>query len=754
MLAADRISDEFVALLHERTAGVPLALEESVLLLADRRDVFRRGEEWARHTVDRLRVPTTVRDMVLERVARLTPQAQRVLETSAVLAEPTTAQILEVAGALDADETRCGLSAALASGLLREASPGRFAFRHVLAMLAVYEAIPVSERRQLHGRAARHLEQLTPQPIWQLAHHYREAHEIPVWARYAEAAADLAAETGNHQAVMAMLPDLLDEVTSPADQFGRLARKLGQAAGFAAANDGTADRVIALLRVAVARDDLKPVDRGQLRLLLCRILINQGRLDAAYAEIERSIPDLDDTPVLAARAMIGLAWPWLGGRPATEHLAWLDRAAKLLPRLPSSSERITLAADHATALLMLGEESGWRGAGELPTGASTAAGRRDLARGFANLSQLAVAWGRYRPARTWLEAGARLVDSTTYPVMDNILRISSAYMDYCTGAWSDLDATVAEFAQAIPLTRMSARLIQGLLALAGGSTQTAEQAFREVIDGLDVSRLADDRLTAEAALARLQLAGGAATDALAATDASMEAIMSTGLWLWATDLAQVRVDALIETESVEQAEALLRQFTAWIVDRDAPAPAAAVIACQARVAEGSGDPRRAATLFGQAARAWAELPRPYDALLAAERRGRCLLAVGADDEALTALADAQQGLFDLGARRDANRIARVLRQRDVEVTRIWRGGRRGYGDELSPRELEVVRFVVSGLTNRQVAEALFISPRTVAEHVSRAMRKLGVTSRTALAAAAMRATVLSDTNESGGQPTP
>ena len=108
------------------------------------------------------------------------------------------------------------------------------------------------------------------------------------------------------------------------------------------------------------------------------------------------------------------------------------------------------------------------------------------------------------------------------------------------------------------------------------------------------------------------------------------------------------------------------------------------------------------------------------------------------------LAEAQQRLFELGARWDADRVARVLRTHDVEVTRTWRGGRHGYGNELSPRELEVLRLVVAGLTNRKVAEALFISPRTVAEHVGGAMRKLGVTSRTALAAAAMRAGVVAD----------
>jgi DNA-binding NarL/FixJ family response regulator len=50
--------------------------------------------------------------------------------------------------------------------------------------------------------------------------------------------------------------------------------------------------------------------------------------------------------------------------------------------------------------------------------------------------------------------------------------------------------------------------------------------------------------------------------------------------------------------------------------------------------------------------------------------------------------------------------------------------------------LEVVRLVARGRTSRQAAETLFLSPRTVDRHVSNAMRKLGVSSRTALAVAA------------------
>jgi DNA-binding NarL/FixJ family response regulator len=146
-------------------------------------------------------------------------------------------------------------------------------------------------------------------------------------------------------------------------------------------------------------------------------------------------------------------------------------------------------------------------------------------------------------------------------------------------------------------------------------------------------------------------------------------------------------------------------------------------------------------LFDRAAAAWQAAPRPYDALLARERQGSCLLRHDRD-AGVALLTKVLGGLSALGASRDADRVARTLREHGVETRRVWRGGRRGYGDRLSPRELEVVRLVVAGRTNREIAQALFRSPKTVDTQLNSAMRKLGVSSRTALAVSAIKARIV------------
>ncbi|SCD59847.1 helix-turn-helix transcriptional regulator [Streptomyces sp. DpondAA-F4a] len=86
---------------------------------------------------------------------------------------------------------------------------------------------------------------------------------------------------------------------------------------------------------------------------------------------------------------------------------------------------------------------------------------------------------------------------------------------------------------------------------------------------------------------------------------------------------------------------------------------------------------------------------------------------------------------ELGARWDVARCQRLLRRHDIVTTH--RRGRLGYGDQLSPREQEVARLVVQGRANRDIAESLVLSTRTVEHHVARIMRKLNATSRTDIA---------------------
>jgi DNA-binding CsgD family transcriptional regulator len=126
------------------------------------------------------------------------------------------------------------------------------------------------------------------------------------------------------------------------------------------------------------------------------------------------------------------------------------------------------------------------------------------------------------------------------------------------------------------------------------------------------------------------------------------------------------------------------------------------------------------------------LPRPYLALLAREGRAGCLLAAGEPEPALAQLSQVAHGLAALGARREADRVERVLRDHDIVAQPVRRRGRPSYGRALSPREWQVVDLVVGGRSNAQIAATLLLSPHTVRMHVKSAMRKLETPSRGAL----------------------
>jgi len=756
MFDTSEVSAEFVSFLHRHTDGIPLAVEECVLLLRDREDIVYRDGTWIRRVLTELQVPATVRDSVLERVERLDDGARRVLEAAAVLDAPSDEGLLTVVAGLEPEAGRKGLAAALRSGLLRESAPGAYAYRHSLDCVAVCEAIPASDRRHLHGRAAASLRLTRPEPVARLFRHCREAGDVEGWCRYGEASADVALESGDDRAAVVTLLGLLTAESLATADRSRLVRKMGGAAVFGARDVSDLVRsVLEAVRGVLSYDDLPRPERGEIKLLLGRLLRDIGQEPAAFEEIEDGVGDLLDRPDLAAPAMSVLAMPMVPHWPAARHRAWLDRATALLPRIESSSDRLRVTTNRATALLLLGEEAGWQAADEIQATAAgaSASERRLLARFLFNVGQIAINWGHYGQARARLTAAAELGESTGYRLLLSTVRVPFAYLDWCTGEWARLGATVADRDTNLYSSRL-ARQIHAVLALAVGDRGAARRDLRKVVDELAEDGLCEPEAgLSAAALARSHVADADWDEALAVTGRVVELIERKGVWLWATDILPPHLDALVGSGRLDRAGQLLRAYADGIDGRDAPAAVAALALGRGIVAEGRGEPERAAGLFGEAASAWAALPRPYDEMLTWERRGRCLLGLGdtdGADRALALLGTVQERLWALGARTDADRVALLLREHGVEVARAWRRGPRGYGPRLSPRERQVVALVAQGMTNRGVAKALFVSPKTVSTQLSSAMRKLGVSSRAAVVRVAVETGVLPLGSEDSG----
>ena len=135
-----------------------------------------------------------------------------------------------------------------------------------------------------------------------------------------------------------------------------------------------------------------------------------------------------------------------------------------------------------------------------------------------------------------------------------------------------------------------------------------------------------------------------------------------------------------------------------------------------------------------------ELGAPVDAARSRILAGRALAAAAEREAAISQLEVAHEQLTSCGAFRYSDEAARELRKLGRGVARVT--DRRP--DDSAPlgltrRELEVMKLVAAGKTNREVAEELFLSVRTVDGHVSRIFEKLDVSSRAAASSVFERA---------------
>jgi DNA-binding CsgD family transcriptional regulator/tetratricopeptide (TPR) repeat protein len=740
MLSGERVSAGFAAFLHARTEGVPLAVEESVRLMADRGDVFRHDGGWLRRHLPDIIVPLTIRDAVLERAALLGEDAQTLLRVAAVLADPVSEATLGIMAGLPAERTRTGLREALGCGLLAEDDRGLVSFRHALASRAVYEAMPAPDRRALHQWAGSALEGRAPRSAARLARHFREAAVPGKWARYAEQAADLALVSGDEATAGALLHDLVTGAELPARLMTRLAGKIP----FTAFTGPDRHRgLVSALRSALNSGKLGPEEEAGVRFELGRALGAAEEWAEARVELERAIPHLGHDPVSAGRAMILLGWPRGTTCPASVHLRWLRRASELVDSA-AQADRLRLTVDRVTALLSLGQVVGWAEAATLPDDAFTAQERREIARSHLNIGDAAMKWGHYAEAGRRLAKALDQSSSRGYARIHDQAQATQAHLDWFTGAWEALAeraGSVAGNEDVQPVTRLEGILVSGLLHAAVGPDAQADERLRFVLTETQQCAETEFAMESAAALARLWLVSGRVDDALNVTEAPIGMVEAKGTWVWATEVAPARVQALTAAGRIAEAGELVAAFARGLRGRNAPAPKAALTLCRAILATAGGEHCRAAATFARAATAWKALPRPYDALLALEHQARCLLAAGKRDAAMALMTEILSGLCQLGAARAAGRVRASLRENGVRIRR--RGaGRPSYGGQLSPREREVVRLLVDGRTNREIAASLFVSPKTVAYHLDSARRKLHAPSRTALAVSVIDAGIV------------
>jgi DNA-binding CsgD family transcriptional regulator len=735
-LLGAELASEARARLYRDSGGNPFYLEH--LARAERRGdpgsgVTLRGE------LD-IEVPAPVREALARELAELGELTQQVLQGAAVAGDPFTPELAgEVAGE-ERSVVHAALDRAIAVGLIQSTdTPVLFRFRHPIVRRAVYASAGDAWRVGAHARAATVLGLGGATPL-ALAHHVASSaapgdeDAVALLTAAGRAAATVAPASAARwfHAALHLLPGTADDSQRLA-LLGPLAAALGSA-GRLEESRATLVEILDMLPVSLVQVRGRligftgVIDRllgrhGDSRALLEETLCSVGdprSADAAGLELELAADRFfvgdwtamrehavkgweiaarggDDGLRATAASLLGLAEYSVGRVSAgqercAEALGLVDApggdglrldALDWLGWLELSVEEYDAALRHFTRGLELGRASG---AGYLLTTMSfglvlgcTWNGR--LAEAIEH-SDRTLELGRLSGSsqvRSWAHGLRALVELRSGAVADAL--------DHGSHAW-----TLGEGVAANPFSAVSGGWFGEALIEAGRPVRGREQILRALggpeLPGVEAAY----RPYFYDVLAGAEMALGRRADAAKWARAASET--AAGLGLPGRTGAALHAAALVES-----------------------------------------DPRAGAKLALRAAEALGHA-HPIDGARARTLAGRHLDAAGDRTAALVQLRQATAELAALGAHHYA---AQAVRERRRLGERLARGGRRRVAStgiaSLSDREREVASLVEDRLTNREIAERLVLSEKTVERHLSRIFLKLGARSRVEVARA-------------------
>lgn len=451
--------------------------------------------------------------------------------------------------------------------------------------------------------------------------------------------------------------------------------------------------------------------------------------------------DLDERPDLKAWAMVALVIRTIPQVQAAEQKRWLDRVLETLPKIDDPAFAVFLLGKVAMVLVELGDPA-WR---ELTDRieeqtAGQPRGRREVV-AYRSVGLSAGTAGHYETAERLLAAALAGSASCESRRIAQELQAATAMLDYCRGAWQGLadrvEALIHELAEYAP-PRADVEVVAGCLAVARGEHHLARQRLELIVQGLAERGGFDLLPIPVAALARLAAAGrvagnGAADDAAISVPGLVDSLELAGPGPRVARALPALTEAMVATGRAYDAHRWVDRWHRRLGTLDAPLLPASLPHARGWLAAAGQQWRSAADQFLAAADRYVTLQCPYEAAQAREHAAVSLLAGGRRAEAATALAAALATYRQLGAAWDFDRATSTARRHGLPSPARHRRGPRGYGDQLSPREREVAELAVSGLTNKEIATRLFVSPETVKKHLRTVMRKRGARSRTALA---------------------
>jgi DNA-binding CsgD family transcriptional regulator/tetratricopeptide (TPR) repeat protein len=637
-------------------------------------------------------IPATVRDAVLARAARLTAAGWTLLE--AVALSPTQAELWLLEAIVPA--ALGTLDECLAAGMLTS-DGGSVRFRHELARLAIEEASAPDRVVVLHRAALRALEASASSDAARLSHHAEAAGDHDAVLRYAPAAAARAASVGAHREAAAQYARALRFAeTSPPEKCAELwSRRSFEC--FLTTQDAHAEAA-SELAIAKYRELGDRRREGDALRWLALVQHNTGRAPDGIRVANRALSLLEQLP---PGRELGMAYSALAGitllsENREQSRDWAAKAIEVARRLEDNEVYISALGGLGASEALRGEAEGRRKLEQTLSLATEDGLDNQIGRTYVFLGMAACRERSLDKMAARVYPGLAFCEERDLAVWGRILLAMQSWLELQRGAWDQAaETTSLVLSQRCALSSLQARIVLGLLRARRGDPDPwtpLEEADR-VAQGTTQLWWTSQVAAAQAEVAWLE--GRPEKIAPATEEAFRLALRLESPWP-AGELAVWRRRAGVEEQ--------------------VPGQTAVPYALQL-----AGD-------WTAAAEAWRRSGCTYEAALA--------LAEADDDRALRQALDE---LHALGARPAAAIVARRLRERGARG--LPRGPRRSTRESpagLTKRELEVLALVADGLRNGEIAERLFLSPKTVDHHVSAILRKLSVRTRAEASSEAVR----------------
>ncbi|MEV0619403.1 AAA family ATPase [Nonomuraea sp. NPDC050404] len=681
-------------------------------------------------------LPDGLASLLLSRVEVLSEAGQRVLRAAAVAGRRVEDELLREVAGLPLAEFEEAVREIVSRGLLKVRGHG-YAFRHALLQEAVYTDLLPGERTRLHAAFAR----LLTSPA-ELAHHHLAGHDLP-GALAASAEAGRAAERVGAPAEAHSHYDralsLWERVDDAAGLAGESRAELAFRSAVMAADSGDNHRAAAQLRVLPQTSEVSE----RLAYYLYELDDREGAIAAAQQAVDSA-----EEPAMLARALAsyGRALLW-----SPRHQEVESMCARALETARAAGARDA----EVGALLTLGTFVERRGeldrARELIETAAKSLPSGNLAmdlRARFQHARIQYEQGLLAPAAEAADEGIRVASETglKWSTYGTDLRFLRFLVHYVAGEWDQAEAVAAGFGArvgTVPEATLSSfalfiEVARGLPAVEGRLGWLRPFWSDELVSYMSRGLAAEHALWHGDPATALDHVRAVIAEQLDGDPGNVR-MAAVGLWALAdlgttegADDLLARARLAVEAGVTGDGGHLGPEGLGWALRVEAEwqrVHGRLDVPSWRRVVE--------AFDFGfvyEAARArW----RLAEALLAAGDRG----AAQAEWELARETAGKLRAVPLENALLDFGRRAR-FGSGPAGTARADAGSGGGAGSAggggLTAREVEVLRLVAEGLTNREIAERLFIAQKTVSVHVSNILGKLEVSTRTQAAATARR----------------